>query len=40
MKNLINILIITILATIIKTDIMILAWFVITTNQGLKLILK
>jgi hypothetical protein len=40
MKKLINILIITILATMIKSDIMILVWFVITINQGLKLILK
>lgn len=40
MKKLINILIITLLATMIKSDIMILVWFVITINQGLKLIIK
>lgn len=40
MKKLINILIITLLTTIIKSDIMILVWFVITINQGLKLIIK
>lgn len=40
MKKLINILIITILTTMIKSDIMILVWFVITINQGLKLIIK
>lgn len=40
MKNLLKILIITILATMIKSDIMILAWFIITIQQGLKLIVK
>lgn len=40
MKKLINILIITLLTTMIKSDIMILVWFVITINQGLKLIIK
>lgn len=40
MKSLIKILIITILATMIKSDIMILAWFFISLKEGLKLILK
>ena len=40
MKTLRNIVIITLLALTIKTDIMILAWFVITTQQGLKLVIK
>lgn len=40
MKKLINIAIITLLAMVIKTDIMILAWFVIVGQQGLKLVIK
>lgn len=40
MKKLINIAIITLLAMVIKSDIMILAWFVIVGQQGLKLIIK
>lgn len=40
MKNLLIIAMISILATMIKSDIMILVWFVITTKQGLKLIIK
>lgn len=40
MKKLRNILIITLLAMVIKTDIMTLAWFVIVGQQGLKLIIK
>lgn len=40
MKTLRNIAIITLLALIIKSDIMILAWFVIVGQQGLKLIIK
>lgn len=40
MKKLINITIITLLAMVIKSDIMILAWFVIVGHQGLKLVIK
>lgn len=40
MKTLRNITIITLLAMIIKSDIMILIWLVGTTQQGLKLIIK
>lgn len=40
MKKLINIVIITLLAMVVKSDIMILAWFVIAGNQGLKLVIK
>lgn len=40
MKKLINITIITLLAMVIKSDIMILAWFVIVGQQGLKLVIK
>lgn len=40
MKTLRNIAIITLLAMVIKSDIMILAWLVVTTQQGLKLIIK
>jgi len=40
MKKLRNILIITLLAMVIKSDIMTLAWFVIVGHQGLKLIIK
>lgn len=40
MKKLINIAIITLLAMVIKSDIMILAWFVVVGNQGLKLVIK
>lgn len=40
MKKIINILIITLLAMAVKSDIMILAWFVIAGNQGLKLVIK
>lgn len=40
MKKLINIAIITLLAMVVKSDIMILAWFVVVGNQGLKLIIK
>lgn len=38
MKRLINIAIITLLALLIKSDIIILTWFVVATWQGLKLI--
>ena len=38
MKRLANIMIITLMAILIKTDIMIPVWFVITTWQGLKLV--
>lgn len=40
MKKLRNIAIITLLAIVVKSDIMILAWFVITAWQGLKLVIK
>lgn len=40
MSKIINILVITLLALLIKTDIMILLWFVITTWQGLKLVIR
>lgn len=40
MKKLRNIAIITLLAMVVKSDIMILTWFVITTWQGLKLVIK
>ena len=40
MKKLMNIAIITLLAMVIKSDIMILAWFVVVGNQGLKLVIK
>lgn len=40
MKKLINIAIITLLAMVVKSDIMILAWFVIAGHQGLKLVIK
>jgi len=40
MKKLRNIAIITLLAMVVKSDIMILVWFVITTWQGLKLVIK
>jgi hypothetical protein len=40
MKKLRNIAIITLLAMVVKSDITILAWFVITTWQGLKLVIK
>lgn len=40
MKRVRNIAIITLLALIFKSDITILAWFVITTHQGLKLVIK
>ena len=40
MKKLINIAIITLLAMVIKSDIMILTWFVVVGNQGLKLVIK
>lgn len=40
MKKLINIAIITLLAMVIKSDIMILVWFVVVGNQGLKLVIK
>lgn len=40
MKKLINIAIITLLAMVVKSDIMILAWFVIVGHQGLKLVIK
>ena len=40
MKKLRNIAIITLLAMVVKSDIMILTWFVIVGQQGLKLIIK
>lgn len=40
MKRLANIGIMTLLALLIKSDIMILAWFVIITWQGLKLVVE
>lgn len=40
MKKLINIAIITLLTMVIKSDIMILAWFLIVGHQGLKLVIK
>ena len=40
MKKLRNIAIISLLAMVVKSDIMILAWYVITAHQGLKLIIK
>lgn len=40
MKKLRNIAIITLLAMVVKSDITILTWFVITTWQGLKLVIK
>lgn len=40
MKRLANIGVMTLLALLVKTDIMILTWFVVTTWQGLKLVVK
>lgn len=40
MKKLRNIVIITLLAMVIKSDIMILTWFSIVGHQGLKLVIK
>ncbi len=40
MKKLRNIAIITLLAMVVKSDIMILAWLVIVGQQGLKLVIK
>lgn len=40
MKKLRNIAIITLLAMVVKSDIMILAWFVVVGQQGLKLVIK
>lgn len=40
MKRLANIGIMTLLALLIKSDITILAWFVIITWQGLKLVVE
>lgn len=40
MKRLTNIGVMTLLALLVKTDIMILTWFVVTTWQGLKLVVK
>ena len=40
MKKLKNIAIITLLAMVVKSDIMILTWFVIVGQQGLKLVIK
>lgn len=40
MKKLRNITIITLLAMVVKSDIMILVWFVIVGQQGLKLVIK
>ena len=40
MKKLRNIAIITLLAMVIKSDIMILVWFIIAGHQGLKLVIK
>ncbi len=40
MKGLRNIAIITLLAMVIKSDIMVLAWFIIAGHQGLKLAIR